>query len=66
MKYERFDGIYWFISFVIMLFMNMFVWINDDATLERKLDVLFFLLISAFFLDLKVYKWFQKEGNGVR
>jgi hypothetical protein len=61
MKYERFDGTYWFISFFITLFMNIFLWTVDNITLGNRLSALFFFLISAFFLGLKVYKWFQEE-----
>jgi len=49
------------VLFILLLITNIFIWVDDSTTLGNRLSALFFFLISAFFLGLKVYKWFQEE-----
>ena len=61
MKYKRFDGIYWFISLVIVLIINIVTWFNKEATLEDIIYRLFLLFFTGSFFGYHVYKWFNEN-----
>ena len=61
MEFKRFDGIYWFISFSIVLIINIVTWFNSSSTLKDILSNLFLLIFVGLFLSYHIYKWFQEE-----